>query len=1401
MKAIVALRGGLNTSTDRSVIKPGQMTRCVNFEVTSSGVVRRALGYRRWSGGCWYGPPAFFMWGPAQPLLQQGSTPVGQWGLPGGTYLRNETSTWVDYGRLSSYTGRARLTYNYDFFAKTDNYDWYSLPVTPTTSAVVAVALEGREPIRPERLSTPDGLVNNQPINQVFGVDATWPLVSEGQSSDTPAVDAHEIIDRAWPAYWDQAAGQGIEDNDTLGNSGGVQSIPGYHPYGGIAGLTYWRDRLYVVADVLSMTFSEGRQAPSVGDIVVLAHNVGANPPYTNTPTTWKWYVERVIVSGGSWEDEDATGTILLIGGVPGAPTNAYPRTLTNPGWNSTNGRLLDDGSDVASIAPGIPVLNNETTGSETVMRLVGYADPVENGAVLWRSTDLYDAPRGNDAWERVDLGYEVQFKDGGNAFVVVNRLSSEAYLDNDTSDGSPPIEVTEWRYANTVRIGSVVLSYPENLAADDGTTVQLSSLTGGVDPRPRLSAPMVVQDFGFSVPEYSIITGVEVETNCYVNTGTGEQAITALRAVSLKVGDNVYGNKSVAAQLPSSPSNVFTFGSQIDLWDATISPESVNSSTFGVQFVVSDGAVIFDYVKVRVHYKPYVSTIYFRNTTDTAQTVTPMPASATVGTPILMPSVTSGLVAGDTFTITLAGVTGYNGTHTYRGWAIDHLYAKDWSFIRVGAPPLANDTSGTATVTFPTRTVTSLTRVGNTATVVCSTAHGLANGDSVTIAGATPAAYNGTWVITVENATTFKFTIFGNPATPATGSITAQKTAQTTQLLRNVDAPMIARITLADHGYLTGQYVTMAGFTQSQYNGTFEIQRDGSGHFNYALASDASATPTTSGTVTATRNAVSKANAVWYFKQKGDWTLANAKGVLTIYDVSNPTAIGQGNQIRSANNGAGTLYAITDSGAQRVYMPSSKDLTRNKSKYEWLIANFTRSVVFEQLFGCSGASHAFSFDGKYFIRIRTGLSKSLDRPRHLAEHNFQLALGYSFGDVTFSDLGYAESFSAVFDGASPASLNPDFVGGSTTVSVADPVHGLLRLPEQSLAVFCENSIRRITGSGGVFTEQFVRPGHGIIEYTARNVNGMVVFTDSLGIMRLRPTDLFGQLLPQYVSASVAELLSESEMSSISGPRPRIMFAAPFNNKNQYRLYFNDGSFLVMTMVGADMEPQFWIGQYDFVPFCVGIGVHSDKTQMQFAGHVYTANYLLPFNAGPGGPGSAASGGGSSAMSINPAWPFQLDVSSTWDTNAMPALATFFLGDMAEQGGLHAVKRFSSVSFDVRAYGYANMAVEFSTRFGDAVARRVIDDDLTAATNGRAVSVGDKQGGDYLNVQQYRTTISPAVMGEWLLMTVESSGTRDYDADQISSGIRWLRPFELGICAVSFDLNKPATGTETSAPA
>ena len=142
------------------------------------------------------------------------------------------------------------------------------------------------------------------------------------------------------------------------------------------------------------------------------------------------------------------------------------------------------------------------------------------------------------------------------------------------------------------------------------------------------------------------------------------------------------------------------------------------------------------------------------------------------------------------------------------------------------------------------------ITRSGSTATATVSAADGLKlkTGMWVRISGADQTEYNGTFQITVTAATTFTYTVSGTPATPATGTIVGSTIASVTSITR---ADNTATVTLpqADATLVTGQYVTIAGANESDYNGTFQITVTDSTHFTYPVA-NSPATPAT-GTIT----------------------------------------------------------------------------------------------------------------------------------------------------------------------------------------------------------------------------------------------------------------------------------------------------------------------------------------------------------------------------------------------------------------------------------------------------------------------------------------------------------------------------------------------------------------------
>lgn len=141
---------------------------------------------------------------------------------------------------------------------------------------------------------------------------------------------------------------------------------------------------------------------------------------------------------------------------------------------------------------------------------------------------------------------------------------------------------------------------------------------------------------------------------------------------------------------------------------------------------------------------------------------------------------------------------------------------------------------------------VSLVTSSGNVATVILPS-HGYTNGQSVTISGATPTGYNGTFIITVVDINTFTYAIVGPLTSPATGVIssaidtpfTVTNPNTISRALTSLSSSLgVATATLVNHGLPAGRYVTISGATPSEYNGSFLVNSVTKDTFSFTVAS-----------------------------------------------------------------------------------------------------------------------------------------------------------------------------------------------------------------------------------------------------------------------------------------------------------------------------------------------------------------------------------------------------------------------------------------------------------------------------------------------------------------------------------------------------------------------------------
>jgi len=168
------------------------------------------------------------------------------------------------------------------------------------------------------------------------------------------------------------------------------------------------------------------------------------------------------------------------------------------------------------------------------------------------------------------------------------------------------------------------------------------------------------------------------------------------------------------------------------------------------------------------------------------------------------------GMVSADYVKIQGADQADYNGV-----FIITVISANSFTYTVANSPAIP----ATGTITYK-KVSSSITRTGSTATVTMFQPHGWVTGNYVRISDADQAEYNGTFQLTKVDDYIFTYQVSGTPATPATGDITiVQAVVSGTKLGWNNLFTFFQA-----HGLTDGQYVTVEGATEPNYNGNFHI-------------------------------------------------------------------------------------------------------------------------------------------------------------------------------------------------------------------------------------------------------------------------------------------------------------------------------------------------------------------------------------------------------------------------------------------------------------------------------------------------------------------------------------------------------------------------------------------------
>lgn len=313
---------------------------------------------------------------------------------------------------------------------------------------------------------------------------------------------------------------------------------------------------------------------------------------------------------------------------------------------------------------------------------------------------------------------------------------------------------------------------------------------------------------------------------------------------------------------------------------------------------------------------------------------------------------------------------------------------------------------------------------------------------------------------------------------------------------------------------------------------------------------------------------------------------------------------------------GAGTLIFATVTGAfqngenlqvtavtKAVAASASTDISRLPGgRVEIITANFTGATVTRRMYGADGVNFGFEFDGTTYVPIRTGMA--VDKPEHVTEHINRL--WFSFGpSVQYSGPG------------TPFTWTP--VLGANELTTGDPVRGMLSQSGAStgaaLAIACDDRLFMLYGST---TAEFkLVPSNDDLGFAAFSMAGVgndCFGLTARGIQALKTTLNYGDFDFAAISFLIQPLLERKRNAGLT------CCATTIKGKNLYRLFFSDGSGVVVGLTGGKVNGICPVA-YGRAVTCVCTGTLSSGQEVTFFGAddglVYQDDVGTSFDGGP----------------------------------------------------------------------------------------------------------------------------------------------------------------------------------------
>ncbi|RJF80950.1 hypothetical protein D3877_11995 [Azospirillum cavernae] len=272
---------------------------------------------------------------------------------------------------------------------------------------------------------------------------------------------------------------------------------------------------------------------------------------------------------------------------------------------------------------------------------------------------------------------------------------------------------------------------------------------------------------------------------------------------------------------------------------------------------------------------------------------------------------------------------------------------------------------------------------------------------------------------------------------------------------------------------------------------------------------------------------------------RSGDWTSGNeAVGQLAFATITGAFVIGEALKV------GGVTKAVANGGSSAITLLPG-------GRFEFTTYNFTGLAGAARMYGCDGVNPAFEWDGAVFMPILTGMTP--DAPSHIAAHANYLFLSFQASDQ-FSGLGDPYAWS-VLSGAGELTIGETITGHVAGYAGTLVIFGRNRIGVLYGTVF---SGANADGELKIITEEA-----GAIEWSVQAM-GQPIFLDDRGVRNLASVQEFGDFQAGTLSRLIKPHLDAKRRADAG-----VVASLRVRDLNQYRLYWSDGTGLVMDLSGA----------------------------------------------------------------------------------------------------------------------------------------------------------------------------------------------------------------------------------------